>query len=290
MLRQDISFFDRPDNTTGALASRLDTHPHAILELMGMNVGLVLVAAFNFVGCSALALLYSWRLGLVVVAAGMPLLLAAGWLKIRLEARLDEQLARRHTHSAAIASEAISSIRTVASLAVEGHIHGRYTDELDRAVAGSVRPLLGMMLCFALTQSVEYWFLALGFWYGCRLLSHGALDLFDFFVAFMSVFYSAQATALFFQYSTSLTKCRNAANYLFWLHDLQPTVRETDENKDKGPPSGEGWPVRMDNVGFSYPQRPDTAVLQGVNLEVRITRGRRWRERQTFITVSLTIQ
>ncbi|KAJ3489795.1 hypothetical protein NLG97_g5927 [Lecanicillium saksenae] len=261
MLRQDLQFFDRPENNTGSLASRVDSNPQSILELMGINVGLIFVALLNVVGCSALAIAYSWKLGLVVVFAGMPPLLAAGWLKIRFDVRLDDQLSARYSKSASIASEAVTSIRTVSSLAIEETIMRRYTYELDQAVTGSVKPLLSMMIWFAFTQSIEYWFLALGFWYGCRLLSFGELSLFNFFVAFMSVFYSGQATALFFQFSTSLTKGKNAANYLFWLQDLQPSVKETEQNKNNGP--GAGGPVTMENVRFSYPLRPETASPEG---------------------------
>lgn len=269
MLRQDLQFFDRPENNTGSLASRVDSKPQSILELMGINVGLIFVAILNVVGCSALAIAYSWKLGLVVVCAGMPPLLAAGWLKIRFDVKLDDQLSQRYSNSAAIASEAVTSIRTVSSLAIEETVMRRYTAELDQAVSGSLKPLASVMVWFALTQSIEYWFLALGFWYGCRLISLGEISLFNFFVAFMSVFYSAQATALFFQFSTSLTAGKNAANYLFWLNDLQPVVRETEENKDNGP--GAGGPVKIDGVRFSYPLRPETAVLKGVELEVCVT-------------------
>ncbi|XWX01081.1 hypothetical protein V2A60_009106 [Cordyceps javanica] len=267
MLRQDLQFFDRPENSTGTLTSRVDSNPQSILELMGINVGLIFVSILNVVSCSALAIAYSWKLGLVVVCAGMPPLLASGWLKIRFDVRLDDQLSKRYAKSASIASEAVTSIRTVSSLAIEETVMARYTHELDQAVAGSLKPLLSMMIWFAFTQSIEYWFLALGFWYGCRLLSMGELSLFNFFVAFMSVFYSGQATALFFQFSTSLTKGKNAANYLFWLHDLEPTVKETEENKSNGP--GAAGPVTMDDVRFSYPLRPDTSVLKGVNLEIK---------------------
>ncbi|KAM3511063.1 hypothetical protein MY11210_005290 [Beauveria gryllotalpidicola] len=267
MLRQDLQFFDRPENSTGSLTSRVDSNPQSILELMGINVGLIFISILNVVSCSVLAIAYSWKLGLVVVCAGMPPLLAAGWLKIRSDVKLDDQLSKRYSKSAAIASEAVTSIRTVSSLAIEEAVMSRYTRELDHAVAGSVRPLLSMMVWFAFTQSIEYWFLALGFWYGCRLLSFGELSLFSFFVAFMSVFYSGQATALFFQFSTSLTKGKNAANYLFWLHDLEPAVKETKENRDNGP--GAGGPVAFDNVRFSYPLRPETSVLKGVNLEIK---------------------
>jgi hypothetical protein len=32
-----------------------------------------------------------------------------------------------------------------------------------------------------------------------------------------------------------MTKATSAANYIFWLEQLQPTIRETDDNRDIGP-------------------------------------------------------
>ena len=46
-LRQDLAFFDRPENTVGALVSRLDSYPQAILELMGFTVSIILMSAIN---------------------------------------------------------------------------------------------------------------------------------------------------------------------------------------------------------------------------------------------------
>ncbi|KAG8158014.1 hypothetical protein KVR01_012286 [Diaporthe batatas] len=47
MLRQDIEFFDRAENTVGALAGRLDSHSQAITELMGFNISLVVIAMIS---------------------------------------------------------------------------------------------------------------------------------------------------------------------------------------------------------------------------------------------------
>ncbi len=165
MLRQDLQFFDRTDNSTGALASRIDSNPQSVFELMGFNVGLILISVLNVLACSILGIAYSWKLGLVVVLGGLPPLLTAGWLKIRLDMRLDGSVSKKNSAGASIASEAISAIRTVSSLAIEDRVLGRYTSELDNAVGGTVKPLAGVMVCFALTQAIEYWFLALGFWY-----------------------------------------------------------------------------------------------------------------------------
>ncbi|KAI6781629.1 Leptomycin B resistance protein-like protein [Emericellopsis cladophorae] len=266
MLRQDLQFFDRPENNVGALTSRVDSNPQAVLELMGFNIGLILIAVLNVAACSVLGIAHSWKLGLVVVFAGLPPLLGSGWLKVRFDVKLDHQIAKKSAASASIASEAVNAIRTVSSLTIERDILDRYTAELDHAIHASRKPLASMMVCFAFTQSIEYWFMALGFWYGCRLVSFGETTMYDFFVAFMGVFLSGQATSQLFQFSTSVTKGKNAANYIFWLHSLQPTVQETPENKDHAPEAGA--PVSVDHLRFSYPLRPDAQVLRGVDLEI----------------------
>ena len=266
MLRQDLQFFDRPENNTGALVSRVDSNPQSILELMGFNIALIVICVLNLMACSILAIAHTWKLGLVVVCAGLPPLVGAGLAKIRLDAKLDRDTSKRYSASASIASEAVNAIRTVSSLTIEASVLQSYTEELDHAVVSSRSPLLYIMVMFAFTQSIEYWFMALGFWYGCDLLSDGKISMYNFFVAFLGVFFSGQAASQFFQFSTSITKGINAANYIFWLHGLEPTIQETPENRDNGPNSG--GPMSIDDVRFSYPLRPHAQVLRGVDLDV----------------------
>ncbi|KAJ5344598.1 multidrug resistance protein 1 2 3 (p glycoprotein 1 2 3) [Penicillium brevicompactum] len=266
-LHQDIEFFDREENSTGAIVTRVDSNPQAILELMGYNIGLILIATFNVLVCAVLALVYSWKLGLVVICAGLTPLVGAGYLKIRLDAKLDRDTSKRYSISASIASEAVTSIRTISSLAIEHSVLERYTRELDEAIADLKRPLFVVMASFAFTQSAEYWFLALGFWYGCRLLSFGDVTLYAFFVAFLGVFFSGQSASQLFQFSTSITKGVNAANYLFWLNDLQKTARERDESRKEGP--GAVNALDLDKIKFSYPRRPKVPVLNGLDLSMK---------------------
>lgn len=63
-----------------------------------------------------------------------------------------------------------------------------------------------------------------------------------------------------------MTKGINAANYLFWLHDLQPTIQETPQNRDAAPEAGSA--LGFEQLRFSYPLRPETHVLRGLDLEV----------------------
>lgn len=164
MLRQDLRFFDRPENTTGALASRADSYPQAIFELMGYTVALIITAVTGVVVCSVIALAYGWKLGVVIVFAGLPPVLLSGYTRIRVEGAMEHKIGKKFASSASIASEAISAIRTVSSLSIEQSVLGAYVAELDQAIMKSTNPICFIMLPFAFTQSVEYSFQALGFW------------------------------------------------------------------------------------------------------------------------------
>ncbi|KAI1808226.1 multidrug resistance protein [Daldinia bambusicola] len=267
LLKQDLQFFDRPENSTGALISRTDSYPQAIFELMGFNVALTFVSVVSVLSCCVLALIYGWRLGLVIIFAGLPPLALSGYARIRIESAMDHRISKQFSASASIASEAVTAIRTVSSLAIEKSVLERYTNELDHAVSSCTKPVMLSMAAFSFTQTVEYCFLALGFWYGCRLVSFGDLSLVNFFIAFLGVFFSGQQASILFGLSGSMTKAKNAANYIFWLEQLQPTIQETQDNKDVGPAGYKH--LSLDNVQFSYPLRPHTRVLRGINLKIQ---------------------
>lgn len=164
-LRQDLRFFDRPENTVGALISRLDSYPQAILELMGFTVAIVFMSVLNILVSSILAIVVSWKLGLVGVLVGLPPMMLGGYVRVRIEADMDDKMDKRLSASASVASETITAIRTVSSLALESTVLRKYVYELDLVIYQMRRPMFHMMIWFSLTQSVEYFVLALGFWW-----------------------------------------------------------------------------------------------------------------------------
>ncbi|KAL4923120.1 ABC transporter type 1, transmembrane domain-containing protein [Aspergillus undulatus] len=156
-LSKDLVFFDRPENTLGTLTSRLDSHPRSVLELMGFTVSITLMSALNVLASSTLSVAVSWKLGLlglVGVSAGLSPALGGGYARVRIEVELDEAFSKRLEGCAGVASETVLAIRTVASLAMEEAVLGRYVSELDRALEGVRRGTFDMMGWFALTQAV----------------------------------------------------------------------------------------------------------------------------------------
>ncbi|KAI9692036.1 MAG: hypothetical protein M1820_009571 [Bogoriella megaspora] len=271
IMNQDMDFFDQEENTTGALVSKLSTDPTDLQELIGFNVALIMTITVNVVASSILAIAIGWKLGLTITLSALPVMVLFGYIRIRLQFKLEDQIGDRFSSSAALASEAVAAIRTVASLALETNVLQRYEERLQGIEKRSTKSFLWTMIWFSASQSVNFLAMALGFWYGSRLLSTGEYDSTQFFTVFTCVIFSGEGAAQFFSYTTSFTKAQKAANYLLWLHSIQPRMRELvstagpDTEKDNGG-EGNAAEINCTDLTFSYPLRPQHKVLRGVSV------------------------
>ncbi|KAK3950540.1 P-loop containing nucleoside triphosphate hydrolase protein, partial [Pseudoneurospora amorphoporcata] len=268
VVRQDMAFFDKPGNSPGALVSHLSKEPESLHELLSMNIGVIAIVVVNLFSSCILAIVIGWKLGLVLVFGALPPLVFSGYLRIRLEIKLDDDTSDRFADSIGLASEAIMAVRTISSLAMERQVLDRYETSLRCIAATSVKSLTWTMAWYALSQSISFLSMALGFWYGGRLVSYGEYTVTQFYTVFIAIIFSGEAAATFFTYTTSITKAQHAANFIFRLRD---SVRP--ENKDNHPPDAErrsNGAVSIDcrALEFSYPLRPNTRVLKGVSANI----------------------
>ncbi|KAK3695875.1 P-loop containing nucleoside triphosphate hydrolase protein [Podospora appendiculata] len=269
VLRQNMEFFDKVGNTTGALVSHLSQDPQSLQELLSFNIAIIMVIVINLVSSCVLAIVTGWKLGLVLTFGALPPLVFSGYLKIRLELKLDNDTSSRFADSTNIASEAVMAIRTVSSLALEQTIIDNYEVSLRSIATKSVHSLGWTMFWYSLSQSISFLAMALGFWYGGQLVSFGEYSSGQFYTVFIAIIFSGEAAAAFFTYTTSMTKATSAANYIFRVRDSVPP-----ETQDDRPPRSEkqcagAKSVDCRDLVFSYPQRLDVKVLKGVSANIQ---------------------
>lgn len=264
----DQEFFDRLENSSGALTSRLSSFPDAVQQLVAQNLFLVIVCFANVMASSVLAIAVGWKLGLVVVSAGMPILLGSGYLRVRIEQKFERDTTERFAESAALATEAVTSIRTVASLTLEDRICSEYNDSLDHISRSAVSTITYTSAAYALSQSLDFLLMALGFWYGSRLIASGQYTSAQFYLVFLAVMFGGQAAGQIFGYLTSATKAHVSANYILWLRTQKARIAENDQNHGVGP-TAEGA-FGLDKVNFSFKQRGTVRVLDNISLDVSL--------------------
>jgi ATP-binding cassette, subfamily B (MDR/TAP), member 1 len=202
-MRQKMTFFDDPRNTTGSLVSRLSSEPTNLQDLLSANIAIILISVVNLGSCCILAVVVGWKLGLVLVFGALPFLVLSGYVRIRLDFKLEDQTSDMFARSSGLASEAVRAIRTVSSLTLEKFVLKQYEEALAGIEKKSLASVGKIMFWYALSQSISFLAMALGFWYGGRLISTGEYTTRQFYIVFVAVVFSGENAAMFFMYTTS---------------------------------------------------------------------------------------
>ncbi|KAL1642058.1 hypothetical protein SLS58_005646 [Diplodia intermedia] len=266
MLRQDIAFFDKDENSAGSLTSFLSTETTALAGLSGATLGTIFTVLTTLIGALALGISIGWQLGLVC-ASTIPVLLACGFLRFWILARFEQRSKKAYESSASYACEATSAIRTVASLTREEDVYTNYHDQLAAQGSKNLRSILRSSTLYALSQSGMFLCTALGFWYGGTLISADTYTLFQFFVCFAAITFGAQSAGTIFSFAPDMGKAKHAAIQLKTLFDRKPEIDTWSQDGEKIQ-TMEGN-IEFRNVHFRYPTRPEQPVLRGLDLTVK---------------------
>lgn len=164
MITKRLSYFDDSNNSVGLLNARLATDTAQLQQLLGMNMAMVLISVFGLIGCVVVAEIFHWKFALVVIGPSLPIILAGGWYRVRHEVRFESRNNEVFAESARFATEAISAIRTVASLTLERHICDKYDGLLKSHITKSWTEAKISCLVFAASDSLVLLCMAFALW------------------------------------------------------------------------------------------------------------------------------
>ncbi|CCC11025.1 unnamed protein product [Sordaria macrospora k-hell] len=267
ILRQDVSFFDRDENTTGALISFLSTETKHLAGISGATLGTILMISTSLVASLVIALAVGWKMALVCISV-VPVILACGFWRVSMLARFQAESRTAYEASASYACEATAAIRTVASLCREEDVLRNYRGQLKRQAKDALVLSLKSSGFYALSQGVYCFCTALAFWYGGMLLGKHEYTVFQFYVCFTEVLFGANAAGSIFSTAPDMAKAKSAAAEFKKLFDRQPTIDTWSESGESLQDEIQGL-VEFRNVHFRYPTRLGQAVLKGINLTVK---------------------
>lgn len=187
------------------------------------------------------------------------------WIVTKIEKRF-----KAATDASAIASEAVSAIRTVAALTLESTINLQYSDRLQVTKKKNLVQDLASTFFFALSQSLPIFVNALLFWYGgTELIGTGEYTVQQFFICFVSVTFGATAAGTLFSYAPEIAGARSAAGRLRNILESTPAI---DAESERGTTADNvTGNIDLQDVSFAYPARPQQMVLQHV--DVAASRG-----------------
>jgi ATP-binding cassette subfamily B (MDR/TAP) protein 1 len=265
MLRQDIAFFDRPENSSGSLVAMLSTEVTGLAGISGATLGAIASAVTTVVLALAISCAINWKLGLVCATA-MPFIITCGFCRFWVLAQFNIRARKANEASASFACEATAAIRTIASLTREDEVWNLYHEMLFTQTRKSLRSVAKTSSLYAMSQAGMFCASALGFWWGGTLIFRHEISLAAFFICFSSVIFGAQAAGSVFSYAPDMGKSRQAADALKTLFERTPAIDVWSEEGEKVDDAVEGT-IEFRDVHFRYPTRIEQPVLRGIDLK-----------------------
>ncbi|KAL7752500.1 hypothetical protein RI367_002034 [Sorochytrium milnesiophthora] len=259
MLRQEIGFYDLPENSLGALTSRLALDAANVTEMVTKVWGDLVQLVATAVCGLLIAFTHSWQITLLVLCVA-PFIVAAQAFEVRIHRGYEDKTKKAYEKTGEVAAEAIKAIRTVAALTQEGHFYDRFVDALaaphklaeDKAYKSSI----GHGARTGFNQFAN----AIGFYAGIKLILAGHTTFPNMFVSIMAVMLTASGLGRSSTFTSALTKARISAIKTFALLDR---VTEIDPDAPGEVPDNFDGTFDFKDIAFTYPARPDQPIFSG---------------------------
>ncbi|KAH1074899.1 hypothetical protein J1N35_027227 [Gossypium stocksii] len=264
ILRNEIGWFDDPNNASSMLASHLESDATFLkgvvvdrTSILIQNLGLV-VAAF------IIAFILNWRITLVILAT-FPLIISGHIGEKLFMQGFGGDLSKAYLKANMLAGEAVSNIRTVAAFCAEEKIFDLYSRELVEPSKRSFNRGQIAGIFYGISQFFIFSSYGLALWYGSVLMGKELASFKSVMKSFMVLIITALAMGETLALIPDLLKGNQMVASVFEIMD-----RKTQVVGDVGEvvTNVEGT-IELRGVHFSYPSRPDVVIFKEFDLKVR---------------------
>ncbi|KAK5193488.1 hypothetical protein LTR92_006857 [Exophiala xenobiotica] len=282
LFEQDVQWHQSKGRTPSSLLALITSDGNQIAGLSGSIIGTILSICINLVAAVIMTLIIAWKIALVCLAI-VPILLGVGLTQLRALARFADKHEHAFNKSVGISVEAVNSIKTVATLALEHEILETYRSTLEAPKREVTAISFYANLWLALQYFVGNLAFALGFWWGSKQVFSGMYSQTQFIMVVFSLLVSAQLWSQMFALAPEITNARAAVARITSVIEVgssgsagqsTPGSRSDDVEavagtKDASPNTEGGIEVKFQNVHFAYPARQSAPALRGLSLRVR---------------------
>ncbi|KAF5752776.1 hypothetical protein HS088_TW01G00694 [Tripterygium wilfordii] len=265
VVHQEISWFDDPANSSGAIGARLSTDASTVRTVLGDALALYVQNIATITAGLVIAFTANWILALVILCV-FPLMLAEGYFKFKIMKDFSGAAKDMYEEASQVANEAVGSIRTVASFCSEKKVMDLYEKKCEGPLKSGVRIGLLSGTGFGFSFLVLYCTNAFCFYIGALLTKQGKAtfgEVFKVFFAFtMTAMGVSQTTAM----APDQNKAKDAVTSIFRILDSKPKI---DSSSDEGITLAHiNGDITFEHVSFKYPTRPDIQIFKDLCLNI----------------------
>ncbi|GAA5914052.1 ABC transporter ATP-binding protein [Sporobolomyces salmoneus] len=264
VLKQDKSFFDKPENTTSSLTHTIVKDSDDTRIFVGTVVGQLAVLFSMLTMAMTWAFVAGWELTLVGLGLG-PVFVIATRLQASILNKFEMSNKLKRENVSKKFHQTFSNIRPIRAMSIQPVFERAFLETTEEAYRGGVKAAPFAGLGFATGFALIYCVQGLMLYVGALLIAKGRYDFAKMLRVFSLILFAVTFAGQLMGYLPSMAKSIAASIDLLRLLDLS---EESSESQGRMT-----FPIRGDisfrDVKFAYPSRPDAPVLKGLSFSVK---------------------
>ncbi|KAJ2976203.1 hypothetical protein NUW58_g8146 [Xylaria curta] len=273
LLRQEVSFFDKLP--AGEVSSRLSADITTIKNGTSEKVGVYLGVLALFIASYIIAFIKGPKLAGILVSlvpAFLIMTFGGGHYIGKYATRASEHIAS----ASSIALESLSNVMVVHAFRANDRLEAKYAAELQSAKKEATKKAIAVAIQSGLLYFIAFAACGLAYWQGSIIIANvvaGREEGASVGSIYTIIFILVDASIVISQVSPYLQIFSSAAAALQKLKTdidrqskIDGTIEDTTDGSAHSPEVFDG-DVRVENVAFTYPSRPDVPVIQDVSLQ-----------------------
>ncbi|KAI7745067.1 hypothetical protein M8C21_034033 [Ambrosia artemisiifolia] len=265
VINMEIGWFDKLENSSGAIGARLSADAAAVRALVGDALAQLVQDLSSVVTGLTIAFATCWQLAFIILVL-IPLVVANGFVYLKFTKGFSTDAKIMYEEASQVASDAVRSIRTVASFCAEEKVMQFYRDKCAGPERMGIKQGLIAGIGFGVSYSLLFCVYAASFYAGARLVKAGTTTFSDVFRVFYALTMAAVAVSHSGKFAPDTSKAKSSVASVFAILDRESEIDPSDESgmmlhHVKGE-------IEFRHVSFRYPTRPDVEIFHDLCLTI----------------------
>ncbi|XP_061370011.1 ABC transporter B family member 9-like [Gastrolobium bilobum] len=265
VVHQEISWFDDPANSSGAVGARLSTDASMVKSLVGDTLALIVQNISTITAGLVISFTANWILAFIILAVS-PLVLIQGFVQMKFLKGFSADAKVMYEEASQVANDAVGSIRTVASFCAESKVMDMYRKKCIGPEQEGVRLGLVSGAGFGFSFLALYCTNAFCFYIGSVLVQHGKATFAEVFKVFFCLTITAMGLSQTSALAPDTNKAKDSTASIFEILDRKPII-DSSSNEGMTLETVTGN-IELQHVSFSYPTRPHIQIFKDLSLSI----------------------
>ncbi|XP_004297067.1 PREDICTED: ABC transporter B family member 11-like [Fragaria vesca subsp. vesca] len=261
----EVSWFDEAEHSSGAIGARLSTDAASLRGLVGDSLGLLVQNTATAIAGMIIAFGANWQLSLVMLVL-LPLLGVNGYFQVQYMKGFSADAKTMYEDASHVASDAVGSIRTIASFCAEEKVIELYKKKCESPIKTGIRQGLVSGIGFGLSLFLQFSVFAVIFYIGGLLVAAGKTTFSAVFQVFFAVTMASFGLAQSSSLAPDVSKGKGSAASIFAILDMKSKIDSSD-NSGMTIENVKGE-IEFHHVSFKYPSRPNVQIFNDLCLTI----------------------